>query len=170
MKSKFMNEIITKYELNDRSEDAIEAVKATLLSLYYIADVQLVILKAFLRHKTGEFITDEQAKTYALFCKETFLGKYTSFKIDYLDVKDRGRIYQDFRKFKELYNLGLFEKSNIDGIPELIRNMNDFNIEVFANKNYCIRDVQILCELTDNEIEDYIAELLDEMKKLNLSK
>ena len=169
MENKFIENLIKKYELTIKDEEAINAIIASILSLYYIADIQLVILKSYLRNKTKETITDDDTKAYALLAKETFLGKFQMFSTDKFELSDRSRIYQDFKEFKNLYNLGLFENSSVANIPEIVEAMDEFNIDTFANKNYCIRDVQIIAELDDLGIKDYITELL-ESKKLKLSK
>lgn len=174
MKSKFINELVTKYELESaKNEAAMQTLLSTIVSLYYVADIQLVILKAYLRKKTNEDITDKETENYALLSKQTFFGKYRFIPIDNLSVQDRSRIYQDFRKFKDIYNTGFFEKSQIANIPEMVERMEEFDISIFTNYNYCINDIQLMSELKTLGIKEFIDnELLEiiKTKKLNLSK
>ena len=106
----FIDNLINTFEIDNKEE--LENLIYTCITIYYYADIELVILKRNFEAKTKEEIKNSDIFDLISLITPKKKDRYKSFKTDILTTEDRRIIYHDISILKKLRLQPSFKQRN----------------------------------------------------------
>ncbi len=159
----FIDNLISTYEIDN--EEELQNLVFICITIYYYADIELVILKRNIEQKTKEEVSDNDIFDLISLMTPKKKDKYTSFKTNILTTDDRRRIYNNISILKKLFENGLINDEMIPGIKDGIDKLKELDYSLISNKEVAIENIKEQKQLIDLGIETYLKNNIDKIIK-----
>ena len=165
----FIDNLISTFEIDNKEE--LENLIYTCITIYYYADIELVILKRNFEAKTKEEIKNSDIFDLISLITPKKKDRYKSFKTDILTTEDRRIIYHDISILKKLIDNKIINDKIIPGITDGVDKLKNLDYSLVSNKEIAIENIIELKRLIDLGIEDYLRNNIDKIiKKKHIKK
>ena len=154
----FLQNIIKEYYINYKTLDGVvDLLKINDLAIftYFIAEVDLILLKHYLKYVKCMDLTDDELDELIKNTKLKFSDRFTIIDTTNLSLIEKADIFRNFNELIELDYHGVKFSYN-DELYMDYNHVKDFDIAHFSNKYQILYNIKLKQKLLDMGLEEHI--------------